>query len=166
MGLVPDLLTLSKAIGNGWPVAAVLGRRDVLEAAAGMHYSGTFHGDTAAMAAAMATLEIEARESAAEHAWSMGERLISGLASIARAHGIAAEVYAEPLPPMPFVRFHDADAEVNERVKRTFYEQTLEAGVLFHPRHMWFLSAAHSAMDVERALGAADKAMAAAKRAV
>lgn len=55
----PDLTTVSKALGNGWPIAAVVGRREMMQSAAGMHLSATFHSDTAAMAAAMATLDEE-----------------------------------------------------------------------------------------------------------
>jgi glutamate-1-semialdehyde 2,1-aminomutase len=58
VGVVPDLTTVSKALGNGFAVAALLGRRDVMQAAAGMHCSATFHGDSAAMAAALETLRI------------------------------------------------------------------------------------------------------------
>lgn len=53
IGLVPDMLTVSKALGNGWPVAATLGSRQVMEVAAGMHYSATFHSETAASSAAV-----------------------------------------------------------------------------------------------------------------
>src|SRR6185369_1340224 len=101
VGVVPDLTTVSKALGNGWPIAALIGRREVMKAGADMHYSATFHGDTAAMAAAMAVLDVLDRRTPVDvqaHVWRLGERLIDGLATIAARHGVAAEAYGEPYP--------------------------------------------------------------------
>ena len=67
IGLRPDLTTLSKALGNGWPIAAVLGSRAVMEHAAGLHLSATYHGDTAAMMASLKALEVIDRDRVAEH---------------------------------------------------------------------------------------------------
>lgn len=161
-GVVPDLTTLSKALGNGWPVAALVGSRDVMRAGAGMHYSATYHGETAAMAAALATLAVVDREEVAAHVWRLGEQLIGGLGEIARRHGVAATAYGEPLPPMPFLRFHDDHPARNAALRERFYEAVLARGVLLHPRHMWFVSHAHDDADVTRALEACDAAMKAA----
>ncbi len=165
VGLTPDLITVSKALGNGWPVAAVVGRREVMAHGAGMHYSATFHGDTAAMAAALATLEIVDRTRAADHVDAMGARLIDGLAQIALRHDVPAEAFGEPLPAMPFFRFTHESPDARARATRTFYREMLTRGVLLHPRHMWFVSLAHTDADITRTLEAADEAMALAARA-
>lgn len=157
-GVVPDLTTVSKALGNGWPIAAVVGSRAVMEHAAGMHLSATYHGDTAAMAAALAVLEIVERDDVASHVWRLGARLIDGLNAAAARHGVAAEAYGEPLPPMPFLKFAD------ERVRDAFFAACVARGVLLHPRHMWFVSRAHSEQDIARTLEVADEAMAIAAR--
>jgi glutamate-1-semialdehyde aminotransferase len=152
-GLTPDLTTVSKALGNGWPIAGVVGKRAVMEAAADLHVSATFHGDTAPMAAALAVMRIIRREHADETAWRLGARLIDGLLRIARAHGVDAQAYGEPLPPMPFFRIAD------DRRRERFYGEMLARGFLLHPRHMWFVSAAHTDEDVTRLLDAADESM-------
>ncbi|HEU4539097.1 MAG TPA: aminotransferase class III-fold pyridoxal phosphate-dependent enzyme, partial [Polyangiaceae bacterium] len=162
----PDLTTVSKALGNGWPIAALVGRREVMQSGAGLHYSATFHGDTAAMAAAMAVLDVLDREDVAGHLRRLGERLIEGLNDAARAAGVPVEAYGEPVPAMPFLRFAHPDAATNERVKEAFYAAMCDRGVLLHPRHMWFLSYAHGDADVARALAAAGEAMAIAARLV
>lgn len=163
LGLVPDLTTVSKALGNGWPIAAVVGGRAVMEAGAGMHCSATFHGDTASMAAALAVLDILDRRDPFDvqrHVWRLGERLIEGLREIADRRGVPAEAYGEPYPPMPFLRFTHPDPGVNDAVRTAFYAAVYERGVLFHPRHLWFVSAAHTDADIDRALDASDQAMA------
>lgn len=165
VGVVPDVTAVSKALGNGWPVAAVVGSRAVMEHGAGMHYSATYHGDTAAMAAALTTLAVIDRERVAEHVWRLGERLIDGLNAIARAHDVPALAYGEPLPPMPFLRFTHPDAAAREATSAAFYAAAYARGVLLHPRHMWFVSLAHTDQDIARVLDVCDDAMAAARRA-
>jgi len=157
--VVPDLTTVSKALGNGWPIAAVVGTRAVMQHAAGMHLSATFHGDTAAMAAALAVLTIVDRDDVQGHVWRLGERLIAGLNAAAARHGVEAEAYGEPLPPMPFMRF------ARPAAADAFYAACVARGVLLHPRHMWFISRAHTPADIEATLAAADEAMALAAHA-
>jgi len=158
-GIVPDMLTLSKGIGNGWPVAVLLGRRSVMSAAEGMHYSATFHGDVAAMAAARATIAWVRSHDVAAHVERLGAVLIDGLKALAQQSGLPAVAYGEPLPAMPFFRFNHADAAVNATLSRVFYQQVLAGGVLFHPRHMWFISHAHTMADIEKTLAVSEQAM-------
>lgn len=155
-GVEPDITTLSKALGNGWPVAAAIGTREVMRHGEGMHMSATYHGETTGIAAAMATLDIVDRDDVTGHVWRLGEKLIAGLQAIADRHGVPAQAYGEPLPPMPFLRFGD---RAGERVRDTFYREVLARGILLHPRHLWFVSAAHSDADIARTLEVADEAM-------
>jgi len=163
VGIDPDLTTLSKALGNGWPIAAVMGKREVMQAAEGLHLSATYHGETAAMAAAMATLDFVEQHPVAERVWALGEQLIAGLNESAARHGIQARAFGEPLPPMPFLKFEGLDEKRTERVKARFYREVLAGGVLLHPRHLWFVSYSHTANDIERTLAVADGAFASAR---
>jgi glutamate-1-semialdehyde 2,1-aminomutase len=104
-GVRPDMTAISKALGYGWPVAALLGRRDVMQHAKGMHLSATYHGDTAAMAAALKTLEILEHGNVADYVAELGQVLIDGLNAAAERQHIPAEAYGEPIPCMPFLRF-------------------------------------------------------------
>ena len=159
LGLTPDLTTVSKGLSNGWPVAAVVGRRDVMRSAAGMHLSATYHGDTAAMAAALATLRIVRERGVADHVWALGQRLIDGLNAIVRDLEVPAMSFGEPFPPMPFLRFDHPDAATNDALRTAFYEAMLVRGVLLHPRHMWFISFAHQPADIDTTLDHARSAM-------
>jgi glutamate-1-semialdehyde aminotransferase len=159
-GMSPDMTTVSKALGNGWAVAAVLGTRAVMDAAAGMHVSATYHGDTTAMAAALATLEIMDREKAADHVDLLGIRLIDGLNAAAVRHRCPAVAYGEPVPAMPFLRFGHADGARNDALKHRIYAHAFSAGVLLHPRHLWFICTAHSEADIDRAVAVMEEAMA------
>jgi glutamate-1-semialdehyde aminotransferase len=158
VGIAPDLTTLSKALGNGWPVAAVVGTREVMQSGAGLHLSATYHGDTAAMAAAMATLDFVDTHDVAGHVWSMGEMLIDGLNASAARYGVPAHAYGEPLPPMPFLKFVADDPKLNQILKSSFYRSALAHGVLFHPRHLWFISYCHTPDNIQNTLRVADAA--------
>lgn len=157
--LVPDLITVSKALANGWPLAVAAGSRQILSSAAGMHCSATFHGDTTAMAACLQTLSIVAAEQVRSHVEVLGQRLIDGLNALARELGVPASAYGEPLAAMPFFRFSDADPARNALLTRLFFREVLARGVLLHPRHLWFISGAHTAADIEHTLRACRDAL-------
>ncbi|MGK4005233.1 aminotransferase class III-fold pyridoxal phosphate-dependent enzyme [Sorangium sp. So ce1036] len=163
LGIEPDLSTLSKALGNGWPISAVIGKREVMQAGEGLPLSATYHGETAAMAAALMTLEIIDRERAQDHVWHLGERLIDGLNALAARHRLPARAYAEPIPPMPFLAFTHPDDAVADRLRTTFYGEMFGRGVLLHPRHLWYITRAHTTADIDATLDAADEAMAIAR---
>lgn len=150
--LVPDLLTVSKALGNGWPLALTTGSRKVMSAAADMHYSATFHGDTRAMAACLETVRLIGVESTQAHVEALGQRLIDGLNELAKDLGVPAEAYAEPLPAMPFFRFNDPSPARTAELTRWFYREVLADGVLLHPRHLWFISGSHTLQDIDETL--------------
>ena len=130
LGVTPDLTTLSKALGNGWPIAAVVGRRQVMEKSAGLHVSATYHGETGAMAAALATLDRLDAEDVCGHVWRLGELLIDGLNAAAARHGIPARAYGEPLPPMPFLSFAGPEPALNDELVRTFYTEVLNLSLI------------------------------------
>ena len=115
------------------------------------------------MAAALATLDFVDRHPVAEHVWAMGEQLISGLNAAAHRHQIPALACGEPLPPMPFLKFTIPDARINERVKTAFYRTVFNGGVLLHPRHLWFVSYAHTAEDIAHTLEVCERAFGAAR---
>lgn len=159
IGLLPDLITVSKALANGWPLALTAGSRRVMSAASGMHYSATYHGDTASMAACLAAQQIGVREGVTQHVEELGRRLIDGLNTMSSELGVRAEAYGEPLPAMPFFRFVEPELARNELLARLFYREVLARGVLLHPRHLWFISAAHTRDDIEQTLVACRAAL-------
>lgn len=164
VGIRPDMITLSKTLANGYPAAALLGSREVMQAGAGMHYSATFHGDTAAMAAAHACMALIEQGNVQAHVHRLGALLIEGLNASAQELGLPAQAYGEPLPAMPFFRFTDPSPERNAALTRAFFQAVLAGGVLFHPRHMWFLSASHTESDVAFTLDVARRAMQEARK--
>jgi len=75
-GVVPDLITLSKSLAAGLPLAAVTGRAEILDSAQVGGLGGTFGGNPVACAAALAVLDVMQRERLAERALAIGDRLL------------------------------------------------------------------------------------------
>ncbi|MGX9115860.1 aminotransferase class III-fold pyridoxal phosphate-dependent enzyme [Mesorhizobium sp. BHbsci] len=153
-GVKPDLGAYSKAIANGWPLAAVAGSRTMLEGASKIFVTGSFWYGSAAMAAGLKTLKILRTTDALAHMEAMGARLRKGFAAAAERHGFRLS-QTGPVQ-MPMVRFEN-DPELE--TANVFCAAALRHGVYLHPRHNMFLCAAHQAADIDRALDAADAAM-------
>src|SRR5206468_11933750 len=89
LGVSPELCAWSKAIANGYALAAVTGNDRFREAATKVFVTGSFWCGTVAMAAARTTLRIARETDVPGHICAMGLRLREGLASLANANGIA-----------------------------------------------------------------------------
>jgi glutamate-1-semialdehyde 2,1-aminomutase len=146
----PDLSAWSKAIANGYALAAVTGNNRYREAATKVFVTGSFWCGTVSMAAARATLRIARETDVPGYIHAMGLRLREGLASLANENGIA--IRQSGPPQMPLMLF-DADPDV--RKGRAFCSAALRHGAFFHSQHNMFLSSAHHAADIDEALEAA-----------
>jgi glutamate-1-semialdehyde 2,1-aminomutase len=152
LGVRPDLSAWSKAIANGYALAAVTGNDRFREAAAKVFVTGSFWCGTVAMAAARATLRIARETDVPGHIRALGLRLREGLALLADQNGVA--IRQSGPPQMPLMLF-DADLDVGKG--RAFCSAALRHGAFFHPQHNMFLSAAHRIADIDEALEAASQ---------
>ncbi|HEV3037477.1 MAG TPA: aminotransferase class III-fold pyridoxal phosphate-dependent enzyme [Candidatus Angelobacter sp.] len=159
IGVRPDLSAWSKAIANGYPLAAVMGNNRFRGAAGRIFVTGSFWCGGVAMAAALATLETLEKTGAIEHMACMGQRLRDGLAEQAAAHGVGVKQTGPP--QMPLVLFED---DLEYKKGSCFTAEALRRGVYLHPKHNMFLSAAHTEADIDAALKATDAAFAVVAR--
>jgi glutamate-1-semialdehyde 2,1-aminomutase len=158
LGVRPDLCAWSKAIANGYALAAVTGNDRFRDPATRVFVTGSFWCSAVAMAAARATLRIARETNVPARIQVTGMMLRNGLASLARQHDIS--VRQSGPPQMPLMLFDD-DPEL--RKGRAFCAAALRHGAFFHPAHNMFLSAAHQSSDIERALDAASHGFKAAR---
>ena len=159
VGVRPDLSAWSKAIANGYALAAVTGVDRLREAAAKLFSTGSFWSSSAAMAASLATLTVLRRDDAVARMAALGRLLRDGFARISAAEGLTLRQTGPEA--MPMVLFDD-DADF--RRAYAFCNASLRHGAYFHPKHNLFLSAAHTEEDIEIALAAARHGCAAAAR--
>ncbi len=91
-GVVPDIVTMAKGIGNGWPLAAVTTRREIAEALTQRIHFNTFGGNPVAMAAGLAVLDIIEEDGLQENARGVGARLKGGLEELQHRHRLIGDV--------------------------------------------------------------------------
>jgi len=170
-GVRPDLTTLGKIIGGGMPVGAFGGRRDVMEQLAPLgpvYQAGTLSGNPVAMIAGITTLELIGTPGFHQRLGAMTDILVERLATAAAGAGIAlATNHVCGMFGFFFTterhvdRYEKVMACDVERFKR-FFHGMLSEGVYFAPSafEAGFLSAAHSAADIETTIAAAARVFA------
>jgi len=126
--VVPDLVVTAKSLAGGFPLSAVTGRADVMDAAAPGGLGGTYAGNPVAIAAALAVIEVIESEGLLDRATHLGERIRRLLAEARAAHAQIAEVRG--LGAMIGVEFADPssgapDAEFAKRVQARAFESGL-----------------------------------------
>lgn len=150
LGLTPDLVCFGKAIGNGQPISVLVGRETLRDTAKSMFFTASHFLAAAPMAAALATMAAFDAEGAYEQMQSAGRMLQEGITRAAEKTGVAIR-YTGP-PTMPNLIFED---DPHFERGRRFSGLAARRGVVFHPRHNWFVSAAHTPDDIAQAVAVA-----------
>jgi glutamate-1-semialdehyde 2,1-aminomutase len=168
VGVRPDLTCLGKIIGGGLPVGAYGGRADVMELvspAGPVYQAGTLSGNPLAMTAGIWCLE-RLKPPLYRDLAALGTRLAAGLAGAARDAGVPLQVNAFGSVLTPFftdrpVRDYASATSANTDQYARFFRELILRGVYPPPSQFeaWFLSAAHTARDVDRTIAAARAAM-------
>ena len=155
VGVRPDLSAYSKAIANGYALAAVVGNDKFRDGVRQVFNTGSFWFAAVAMAASVAAIEAMKEEGAVEAMSTTGGLLRHGLATQAESYGLRVR-QTGPVQ-MPFLTFAD---DTDYRKAMLFTGEAVKRGVYLPPRPNWFLSAAHTAEDIEQALEVTDVAFA------
>jgi glutamate-1-semialdehyde 2,1-aminomutase len=170
-GVRPDLTTLGKIIGGGMPVGAFGGRRDIMQQLAPLgpvYQAGTLSGNPVAMIAGLTTLDLISAQGFHARLGAMTDILVERLAAAAAGAGIALAtnhvcgMFGFFFTTEPHVdRYEKVMACDVERFKR-FFHGMLDEGVYFAPSafEAGFLSAAHSAADIDATAEAAARVFA------
>lgn len=169
--VTPDLTTLGKVIGGGMPVGAFGGKREIMNSLApvgGVYQAGTLSGNPLAMAAGLTTLELISADGFFADLETKNTALTTGIQAAADKHGIA---FTTNQVGAMFGFFFNADKNISRYSQvasgnldafKRFYHLMLDQGVYLAPSafEAGFVSAAHTAADIEQTIAAADKAFA------
>jgi len=156
-GVVPDLTTIGKAMANGYPIAAVVGRRDLMQVMEKKAFiSSTYFPNSLEIVAALKTLEILEREQVPDRLWERGTRFLDRLHRAVAASGQAVTVSG--IPVMPFLTFDRSDPSYKERRTR-FYTECIRAGLFIQPYHHWYINYRHTEEDLDRAVAIIEGAL-------
>jgi glutamate-1-semialdehyde aminotransferase len=130
-GVTPDLACFGKAMANGYPLAAVVGRRDIMMIFDEIFFSGTFAGDAVALAACRATIEEMQASDVIAHNWRVGQPLSYGLHELIARHGLDDVVRVVGFPVRSVMSFPGCDEE-QVRLRRSFVmQECVKRGLLY-----------------------------------
>lgn len=169
--ITPDLTTLGKVIGGGLPVGAFCGRKEIMQMIAPsgpVYQAGTLAGNPIAVTAGLATLEKISQPGYYQQLNSYGQQLATGLKNIAKSHNIPLVV--NQVGAMFGIFFTEQEqitcfSEVmncNKNAFIEFFRSMLQQNVLLAPSafECGFFSSAHTNVELELTLKAAEKAFA------
>ena len=168
LGITPDLVTLGKAVANGFPLSVFGGRRDIMDlVGSGVMHGGTYNGNPITLAAAKATLDVLARDDGAvyEQIRATGRSLMDGIRQAARKAGHSMLV--QGIGPVFFAWFTERQEiasfrdnwDCDEDTYAAFQGKLIDHGVRAIPSGRWYVSAAHTAEDVRQTIDAVAKAL-------
>lgn len=166
LGVTPDLTTLAKAIGGGFPIAAYGGRKEIMDLMAvdKVLRAGTLNANRVAIAAAYATLKYLEKDNGKvyDHIYRLGRKLMTGIQDIIDTVGV--EAVLQGLGPMFQIYFTKLKKIENSRdsaqsrcdVHHDFIFRLMARGILARPSQMgeFYVSAAHTDDDVNKTLEA------------
>lgn len=161
-GVTPDLTTFAKAMANGYPIAALVGKAALMDRfgpGGGVVFAGTYNGHPASVAAALATIAELEDGSVHAHTFRLAERAGDGIIAIAREMGIPmtmarfGSVFVPYFYDGPVRRFEDLLA--NDTARDAWFRRTMtERGIFMVPTALKrnHVSAAHTDADIDRTL--------------
>jgi len=151
-GVVPDLVALGKAMANGFPLAAVGGRTDIMDGVTRTWISSTLATEVVALAAAQATLAVFERDAVCQHLHRVGTHLLHGLHRLQQEHADVVTGVGG-IAEMCFLHYATEDAS------RAVAAACARRGVLFKRTAYNFVSLAHDEQTIDGTLGVLAEAL-------
>ena len=152
-GAHPDLVTIGKALANGYPISVLMGSEKLRKTASSFFITGTYWMSAVPMIASLATLGEMERMGGTARLAQLGGMLREGLERFGREAGFGARVSGPSA--IPYLTF---DEDPNLYLNQRFCAAMADRGVFMHPHHNWFISLAHTEDDIARTLEAAREA--------
>jgi glutamate-1-semialdehyde 2,1-aminomutase len=167
-GVTPDLTTFGKAMANGYPIAALCGKRDLMDRfnthpGGDVFFAGTFNGHPAACVAALATIEVLESQPVHDHIFRLGEKMRNGLRAIVNRLGLRAtvsgfgSVFLTYFMEGPIENYGDL-LRNDQRLMVTYRQELIERGIFKLPLNLKrnHISFSHTEHHVEKTLEAAE----------
>jgi glutamate-1-semialdehyde aminotransferase/spore coat polysaccharide biosynthesis protein SpsF (cytidylyltransferase family) len=149
-GVTPDMACFGKAMGNGFPIACVVGRAAVMKVYEEVFFSFTFGGELASLAAAMKVLDILEQTDALRRMETYGQRLQEGFNALVKHAGLGGRFECVGYPVWSLMKFRDASGADSLLERSLFQQETVKRGLLLLVTHN--MTAAHDDAVVERTL--------------
>ncbi|MBK5280215.1 MAG: aspartate aminotransferase family protein [Bacteroidia bacterium] len=163
----PDLSIFAKAMGSGYPISAIVGKKDWMNliAEGKVIHAGTMNSSNSTVAAAIGTIEVLESGNVLERIFSLGQQLMQGLREIGRKND--SNLLVQGLGPMLHTGFTNLSAVYDFRDVLTYDKVKLnkfisgmhDNGIRIIGRGLWYISAAHTEKDINTALDMSSKVL-------
>jgi glutamate-1-semialdehyde 2,1-aminomutase len=151
LGVTPDMAVFAKAISNGYPMAAVVGKRAVMEPAVRMFISSTYWSDTIGLRAALTTIREVRKRNVPAYLNRLGSDLQRRLNEAARDSGLS--VQCGGLTVHPSLQFQTEDVAFKAKLATLFIQEMAKRGC--HGYASFYLNAAQGDAEIEQTVAAA-----------
>jgi glutamate-1-semialdehyde 2,1-aminomutase len=161
-GVVPDLSCFGKALSNGMPLSALVGKEIYMRRFDDLFYTLTSAGETLSLAAAKAALTCYRTEDVPAYLAFLGNKLLDGLNHLVTGHGLTDEIEIQGTPQRPILHLKESQIFTAERFEERAMEKVLfligemcRHGVLFNMSN--FISYTHDQESIQAAIDAFDR---------
>ncbi len=144
--VTPDLATFGKGLGNGFPISAIVGKREIMEGMEDIFFSGTFGGETLSLAAAKCVLTKVRDEDVIDKIHRTGKKIIENVKSLISNYNLDKYIKISGHPSWSILSFLDADKYTSWEIKTLFLQEVFKRGILVIGSHN--VSYAHSDTDI------------------
>ncbi|HCE45650.1 MAG TPA: aspartate aminotransferase family protein [Lentisphaeria bacterium] len=156
--VTPDLAAIGKGMGNGLPISAVAGKKDILKLIEdGIFISTTFGGEALSLAGSMKTIEILERPGSFPHIWKVSSKLADGSMNLVKSKGLGDIISMFGLPPHSGLIFKSAGKLASLDLLAVYQQKLLMSGILTVGINNFCL--ATTMKDVDMHLDAVDQAL-------
>jgi glutamate-1-semialdehyde 2,1-aminomutase len=156
-GVAPDLACFGKAMGNGMPISAIVGRAHIMRLMEDIFFSGTFGGEALSLAAAIATVDKIERDEVVKQLWRVGGELKHRAVEKIVTAGLNNVIELLGTGVWAILSYKDHPRGSKEAIKTLFLREMIAAGVLINASHN--ICFAHSDADIAHVLAAYDHAL-------
>lgn len=151
--VIPDLAILGKGIANGMPLAAVVGKKEIMREFEDIFVSSTFGGECLSLAAGLATIQEMREKGTIAHCWKLGKQLMNGL------NNVGLETAGFPCRPAIIKPFSPEE-------KTLFIQEIIKRGILIHSGLLINLCYSHTEEDIDKTISVCEQAIKVVRKTV
>ncbi|MES9905366.1 MAG: aminotransferase class III-fold pyridoxal phosphate-dependent enzyme [Sedimenticola sp.] len=156
-GVTPDLASFGKAMGNGMPISAVVGRAEIMHEMKEIFFSSTFGGEALSLAAAIAVVDKIKREPVIDRLWSTGQKLANGVQEQLSRFELDEYISLAGKAPWMLLQFKDHPNADKDVLKTLLLREMIGNDVLLNGSHN--VCFAHNDTDVAIVVNAYKEAL-------
>jgi len=149
-GVIPDLACFGKAMANGYPLSAIVGKKEIMKLFEEVFYSFTFGGEIVSITASIVTIKELKEKNVIKYIWEEGRKIKDGYNVLARAVGLEKHTQCIGYPPRTTITFKNQKGKEDLLLKSLFQQECIKRGILFTGAHNICFS--HTNKDIDYTL--------------